>query len=66
MLSKSGMFKSGASNTASGTTNSTFSGVSTANLINLYTTTGYITDAVMSEAKVTDYLDAVKVNAATV
>ena len=66
MLSKSGMFKSGANNTASGTTNSTFSGVSTANLINLYTTTGYITDAVMSEAKVTDYLDAVKVNAATV
>ena len=66
MLSRSGMFKSGANNTASGTTNSTFSGVSTANLINLYTTTGYITDAVMSEAKVTDYLDAVKVNAATV
>lgn len=65
MMSRSGMLQSNPRNSASGTATSIFTGVSTANLIDLYTTTGYITDAVMSEAKVTDYLDAVKVNAAT-
>ena len=67
MMSRSGLLSSGFGNSGTVTsTNSSFSGVSTANLIQMYTRTGYITDAVMSEAKITDYLDAVKVNAATI
>lgn len=67
MMSRSGLLSGSYGNTATTTsTNSSFTGVSTANVIQMYATSGYITDAVMSEAKITDYLDAVKVNAATV
>lgn len=67
MMSRSGFLSSKFGNTATVTsTNSSFTGISTANLIKMYATSGYITDAIMSEAKVTDYLDAVKINAATV
>ena len=67
MLSRSGLLSSGnIRNTAqTDATYSAFSGVSIANLVKLYSTTGYVTDMTMSEVKVTDYIDAVKVNTAT-
>ena len=68
MMSRSGLMNSYNKRNSSDitTTNSPFSGVSTANLIKLYSTTGYVTDMTMSEVKVTDYIDVVKLNAATV
>ena len=68
MLSRSGILSSTNARNSStvSATSTAFSGISTANLVRLYSTTGYITDATMSEVKVTDFIDAVKVNAATV